>query len=62
MILHEMEVTSMEVDPICRCNSQRVPHVVEEYVNVYSHSDFSLNPLDVGFDSSHCLSCHSLSL
>ena len=49
MILHEMEVTSVEVDPIDHCNSQRFPCVVEEYLNMYIHSDFSLNPLVVGF-------------
>ena len=54
MILHEMEITSVEVDSINRCNSQQFPHVVEEYLNMYTHSDFSLNPLVVGFDSSHC--------
>ena len=59
VILHEMEVTSVEVDPINRCNSQRFPHVVEEYLNVYIHSDFSLNSLVVGFDSLHCPSCQS---
>ena len=60
MILHKMEVTSVEVDPISRCNFQQYPHVVEECLNVYSCSDFSLNPLVVGFNSLHCLSCHSL--
>ena len=48
MILHEMKVTSVEVDLINCCNFQRFPHVVEECLNVYSHSDFSLNPLVVG--------------
>ena len=49
----------MEVDLIDHFNSQRFPHVVEEYLNMYIHSDFSLNTLVVGFDSSHCPSCHS---
>ena len=48
MILHEMEVTSVEVDLINRCNFQQFPHVVEECLNMYIHSDFSLNPLVVG--------------
>ena len=59
MILHKMEVTSVEVDLIGRCNSQKFPHIVEEYLDMYICSDFSLNPLVVGFNSSHCLSCHS---
>ena len=59
MILHEMEVTSMEVDLINCCTSQRFPDATEEHLNVYTRSDFSLNPLALGLDSSHCLSCHS---
>ena len=60
MILHEMEVTSVEVDPINRCNSQRFPHATEECLDVCTHSGFSLNPLTFGSDSLHCLSCHFL--
>ena len=60
MILHEMEVTSMGVDLINHCTSQRFPHVTEECLNMYTHSGFSLNPLTSGSDSSHCPSCHSL--
>ena len=50
----------MEVDLINRCTSQRFPHITEGYLNVYTCSDFSLNPLTSGSDSSHCPSCHSL--
>ena len=59
MILHEMEGTSVEVDLISHCTSQRFPHVTEECLNMYTHSGFSLNPLTLGLDSSHCLSYHS---
>ena len=59
VILQKMEVTSIEVDLIDHCISQQFPHVVEEYLNMYIRSDFSLNPLVLGFDSSHCPSCHS---
>ena len=51
MILHEMEVTSMEVDLINCCNFQQFLHIAEECLNMYIHSDISLNPLVVGFNS-----------
>ena len=54
-----MEVTSMEVNLISRCTSQGFPHTTEEYLNMYTCLDFSLNPLTLGFDSLHCPSCHS---
>ena len=60
MILHELEVTSVEVNLISHCTSQQFPHAAEECLNVCTHSSFSLNPLVVGFDNLHCLSCHSL--
>ena len=60
VLLHEMEVTSMEVALINCCTSQRFPHATEEYLNMYTHSGFSLNPLTSGSDSSHFPSCHSL--
>ena len=44
----------MEVDLIDHCTSQQFPHVVEEYLNMYTCSGFSLNPLTLGLDSLHC--------
>ena len=51
--------TSIEMDLTNHCISQQFPHVTEEYLNMYSHSGFSLNPLTLGLDSLHCPFYHS---
>ena len=57
--IHELVVTWMKVVPADHCVSQKFPHAVEEYLSMYTCLVLSLNPLNSGLGSLHCLFHHS---